>query len=183
MEAMKYITLLRGINVSGQKLIKMEYLRELYTSMGFSNVYTYIQSGNIIFDSHNTDHQYINNTIEINLQKTLGYKVESFIRNFEAWENVIQSNPFPGQTGDPDYKFYVTFLGKQPEESRVAQLISFCNENETYILKGLELFVLLRKNTNSKDVFSNNFVESKLKISATTRNWNTILKIMDYNIK
>jgi uncharacterized protein (DUF1697 family) len=177
---MKFICLLRGINVSGKKLIKMELLRGMFEQMGFADVQTYIQSGNIIFETIETGEIEIKHKIENGLKTILGYQVVSFIRNFNTWDTIIRNNPFPGQTGNPDYKFYVTFLNQEPETNLAEKLLSFCSPNETYVLKGRELYVLLRKDTATKEVFSNNFVENKLKMPATTRNWNTILKIMDY---
>lgn len=177
---MQFICLFRGINVSGQKLIKMQYLKELFSEAGFSEIRTYIQSGNVIFESDITDENEINRIIGYTLLKSLGYHTISFIRNFSEWARIIENNPFPQQSVSPDYKYYVTFFAREPDEKLAEKLFAFASETEKFVIIGREMYVLLKKQSDTKQIFSNNFVENKLKMEATTRNWNTILKIPEY---
>jgi len=178
----KYIGFLRGINVGGHKLIKMDDLREIFLSMGLSNVWTYIQSGNVGFETKEQDIQQLKRKIGNHLQKKLGYQVPVILREFSEIKNMPAQNPFKGYTDNDQIKLYVCFLEKPPDQHPRLPLI---NEKE-----GLELIKIIKADAylisrplKGRYGFPNNFIEQELGVISTARNWNTVLKIADLNIK
>ena len=91
---MVYITLLRGINVGGQKRIKMIDLRNVFESINFRNVKTYLQSGNVIFKDDTTDIIKLTDQIEKKICEVFGFSVKIIIRTDEEFRNIVNNNPF-----------------------------------------------------------------------------------------
>ena len=104
-----FISMLRGINVSGKNRIKMEELRELYESLGFQNVQTYVQSGNVIFESVETDVGEISTRIEKKIKRVSGFDVPVFVRTKSEFQRLIENTPFPGKDTT---KLHVAFLSE-----------------------------------------------------------------------
>ncbi len=174
----KFIAFLRGVNVGGSKVIKMKDLAEIFTSFGFKNVKTFIQSGNVIFESSQTDIEKVKIKIEKGLKKSLGYSVDVVLRTPEEMLNIIKANPFKKEITEPNIKLYVMFLSQQPDNKIKQAVKSYDNELETFRIKNCEVYVLIRKNDIQKTVFSTNFLEKKLGLIGTTRNWNSVNKIL-----
>ena len=169
-----FITLLRGINVSGKKKIKMADLRTLLTESGLEAVSTYIQSGNIVcqFDQSASNlSQHISSTI----QKAYGYEVEVFSYSPTYFEESISQNPY-GE--DKIGRCYVTFLSEVPQ----AELVTSLQENdyspEEWHLVGDRIYFYSPQGYGRAKM-NNNFFEKKLKVKATTRNWRTVLKMKE----
>lgn len=177
----RYIALLRGINVSGQKIIKMERLKEIFESMKFKNVRTYIQSGNVLFDSTELNSETLINKIESHIKKSLGYEVPTVVRSVSEIEKIIKLNPFSKIKIDKEVGLYVTFLSEVPKSDLNKSLVDSSDDIATYRIINREVFTLYKR-TNAKHPFSNNFVEKKLKVAATTRNWNVVNKIYELGI-
>jgi len=176
-ETIRYIAFLRGINVSGQKLIKMEELRKAMTFPGFSEVKTYIQSGNIVFDALNMENTAVEAKIEKQLESWFGFHIPVVVRKVSEMAGVIASNPFPDFDGN-ERKLYVTFLKDIPDQQYVEVLRAKENEHERFELVGSELYFLLSKVSYGNTLFSNTYVEKTLKLKATTRNWATVNKVI-----
>lgn len=170
-----YIAFLRGINVGGKKIIKMEKLKDIFKSLYFQNVKMYIQSGNVIFDSteESADILY---KIETELENVLGYKVTSIIRTADELEEIIKQNPF--SASEDVEKQYVTFLHREPTVEAADRLMSYKNDVDDFCVTHREVFLLCGKGYG-KTKFSNHFLESKLDVLATTRNWKTVNKILN----
>lgn len=174
---MIYIALLRAINVGGYRKIKMADLRAMFSSMGFKNVTTYIQSGNVVFNSDLSQPEQLSQSIEEQIQKSFGHEVVVIIRTLQQLEELLDKNPFKGQNNDP-YKLYVTFFQTKPS-SKIQNLIrNLSNSIENYQFYNGELFSLIDKKTDQKVLFSNNYIEKKASISGTTRNWKSVGKIL-----
>lgn len=175
-----YLALLRGINVSGKKIIKMEDLRKLMISAGFESVKTYIQSGNVIFENKEKSKDKIAKHIEALIEKQYGFDVSVFIKDFSDVENAIDKNPFVVDRAEEEAgfkKLYVTFLSETPFEENIEKLRQAPIGNDLIkIVDTILYFQLESKASDSK--LSNNLIESKLKVRATTRNWNTTLKLL-----
>ncbi len=105
---MVYIALLRGINVGGH-VVKMEWLRELFTELGFTDVRSYIQSGNVFFESTETDRALLTHTIEQHLQNALGYDVPVFLRTIAEFEQILALDPFKNLDVTPDMRLCIVF--------------------------------------------------------------------------
>ncbi len=186
-----YISILRGINVGGKKKILMADLKKLYEILGFSNVQTYIQSGNIIFDYQNTENhnnkidlqeiqQNISQQIANKISEQYDFQVPVIIRNIEEMESCIKNNPFIGKYADLD-KFHVSFLSQKPTESNIDELNDKAKEgyfgDDEYLILGKEVY-LYCPNGYGITKLSNNFLENKLKVIATTRNWKTVNELL-----
>ena len=177
---MKYISLLRGINVSGQKKIIMKDLKALYESLGFKNVVTYIQSGNVIFDSDSdgdgSDEDVIAK-IQSTITKQYGFDVPVQVREASYFENIIEACPFSElDLIEEGMRVMVTFLADVPSEENIVKLMAYVKEPERLVLVGKEVY-LHCPNGYGTTKLNNNFIEKKLGVGATTRNWKTILKL------
>jgi uncharacterized protein (DUF1697 family) len=165
-----YISMLRGINVTGHNKISMIELKKFYESLDFQNVVTYIQSGNVIFDSKLKDPSKLSSPIELNLKKTFDLDVSVILRNKNDIQQIIETNPFIKRNEDPS-KLHVTFLHAPPSD--LHKLSSFTIDSDEFIIVNKEIF-LFCTNGYGRTKFTNNFFESKLNLTATTRNWNTV---------
>jgi uncharacterized protein (DUF1697 family) len=175
----KYVSMLRGINVSGQKKVKMADLKTLYESLKFVNVKTYIQSGNVIFESSISDVEKLLRSIEQSVEKTFGFSVSVIIRSKEEFESIIKQNPLIGEgSAEDDTKLLVTFLTDAPPESIVNAIQQFVTKPEVLEVRGKEIY-LYCPNGYGKSKLSNRFLERKLGVTATTRNWKTVKKLYD----
>jgi len=172
-----YIALLRGINVSGQKLIKMTDLKKLFEVQGFQDVQTYIQSGNVIFSSKEKSTSKLENIISTAIQKEFGFDVGVLVITPDNINYVLNNNPFIKKKKEID-KLYVTFLSEQPSEESIKKLKVTDYSPEEYIIDG-KLVYLHVPNCYGKTKLNNNLFENKLKVEATTRNWKTINKLWE----
>jgi uncharacterized protein (DUF1697 family) len=173
-----YISMLRGINVTGHKMIKMAELEELYKSLRLSNVATYIQSDNVIFQSGNTDPVPIESSIEKAIEKSFGFSVTVILRRPPQLRKVISKCPFLSASKPDGSWLYVTFLKARPLPSLVKALAQVGSKNsDRYEIAGSEIY-LHCPNGYGKTQFSNNFFEKHLKVAATTRNWNTVKTLL-----
>jgi len=170
--------LLRGINVSGHKSIKMTDLVKLFQSLNFRNVRTYIQSGNVIFESDLVDASAIANKIEKKIKQTYGFEVNIIIRTSDELEKIVSRNPFVKEHNIEIDKLHVTFLADIPDERSVSDLDIKKDKNEKFIVKGKEIY-LYCPNGYGKTKLTNATFERKLKAIATTRNWNTTNKLVE----
>jgi uncharacterized protein (DUF1697 family) len=171
-----YIALLRGINVNGQKLIKMDHLRSIFESMQVRQVRTYIQSGNVLFEAEERSTDQVRQSIETKLKEELGYEVDVVVRTKSELERTIAQNPFGDMESPDDGKLYVSFLSKEPTAEALDVLASFQSDVDEYRADGREVYIRCR-GQYGKSLFSNNFLEKKLGVTATTRNWQTVNKL------
>ena len=167
-----YISILRGINVSGQKLIRMEALREMYEKLGFKNVRSYVQSGNVLFDHKSTDKGKLAASISSAIKKTFGFDVPVIVLTAPDLKKIIAGNPFAGDKGKDPAFLHITFLAEAPKAYDRSAMDSKKQAGEEihYADRAIYLYCP-RGYGNSK--LSNNLVESRLKVTATTRNWKT----------
>lgn len=173
-----YISILRGINVSGQKSIRMIDLKALYESLGFTNVITYIQSGNVIFKtSSELNSNELAQKIEQAILKKYNFEVPVIIRSVKEWNIVTKNNPFIAPTIE-EGKLYVTFLNREPDKILLDSINKLDFTPEQFKITGKEIY-LYCPNGYGNTKLSNNFFEKKLKTQATTRNWNTVLKLLE----
>jgi uncharacterized protein (DUF1697 family) len=166
----KYIAFLRAINVGGTKLIKMDELRRMFAAFGFSNVQTYIQTGNVIFETKSTPNE---SKIEKQLETALGYYVEVFIRSMDEIAEIANQDHFEPQ---PEGTLHVVFLRSKPAKPLVDTLKRYNNPADEFAVIGREVYNL--RHDRDKSVFSNNFIEKIFGI-ATTRNITTLKKIFE----
>lgn len=177
-----YVSLLRGINVSGQKPVRMQDLKSLYESLGFQQVVTYVQSGNVVFRSPEEDQHSLASRIEIGIQQSFGYQVPVFIRDEAELQQIKVSNPFLHQEGTVLDRLYVTFLAAPLAQHSLVDLEVPAQSNDEFRVIGREIY-LHCPGGYGRTTLSNNFFEKKLGKLATTRNWKTVTALCDLSGK
>jgi uncharacterized protein (DUF1697 family) len=176
----KYVSFLRGINVGGHKLIKMDVLKDIFLSAGLKDVKTFIQSGNVIFSSEEKDSKKLNSKIKKQLLKFLGYEVEVFTRSENELLNVMGDNPFKDINTDKTIKVYISFLSSITSDDNKKEFESLSYEAEIFkVIKYQAYTQVYKDKIKTKAVFANNILEKKLRVTATTRDLNTLNKIMN----
>lgn len=175
----RYVAFLRAINVGGKGVIKMADLARLFTAMGMRNVRTYIQSGNVIFESAEKRADLLTNKIEQALSKRMGTDVTACLRSDEEVLAVAKCDPFRGHRLRAEGKFYVTFLAEKPLPERVRALEALNSDIELYDVKGREVYVVFTAEKRAKVKFSGNAVEKVLGVRATGRNHNVVCEIAE----
>jgi len=175
--------MLRGINVSGQKKIKMADLKSLYELLGFQNVVTYIQSGNVIFDSSVSRKNEISSMIERSIQRRYNFSVPVIVRTCCDFSDVIENCPFGKiNLAENGTKILVTFLSVSPKKSNITDFLNYVVPPEKIIIKGKVIY-LHCPNGYGKSRLSNSFIENKLEVKATTRNWKSINKLHELSVE
>lgn len=174
-----FISILRGINVSGHKKILMAELKALYENLKFREVKTYIQSGNIVFKS---DSKLFNIQLAKKIEKEIfakyNFEVPVIIRTKEELKNIIDQNPFIKEKNIDLKKLHVTFLSETPAKNKIEQIKEVNFSLDKFIIKEKEIYLHI-PNSYGETKLSNKFFENKLKVTATTRNWNTVNKIFE----
>jgi uncharacterized protein (DUF1697 family) len=172
----KYISILRGINVSGQKKIKMADLKSLYELLGFQSVVTYIQSGNVIFDTSKNRGD-LKVIIEKAIEEKYKFHVPVELRTNHEIENIISNCPFGSvNLAEDGTKVLVTFLSSEPQEGMALDIQKNVVAPEKLVIRGKEVY-LYCPNGYGKSKLSNTFLEKKLNVEATTRNWKSVYKL------
>ena len=176
-EKIKYVAFLRGINVGGKNKIKMETLRAGCATLGFENIKTYINSGNVIFETAKANDKKLAAKIEKAIEKEFALKIKVMIRSLVEIENIIANNPFEGQF-ENDKDLHVFFLDEELPEEKREMLFSNNNENEMFAVQNREIFCLLRVSVLDS-LLGKDYIGKKLKVSATARNWRTVNKVLE----
>lgn len=173
----KYISILRGINVGSAKKILMADLKALYESLEFTNVHTYIQSGNVAFSSDSTAN--LTTPIQTAIMTKYGFDVPIIVLKETELTAIVHNNPFIASVEDTT-KLHVTFLGTLPNEiaSAKVQTLSFAPDVFQIINRAVYLHCPIAYGHTK---LSNSFFEKQLNVSATTRNWKTVLALMELN--
>jgi len=167
-----YISILRGINVSGQKLIKMDALRKLYENLNFLNVTTYVQSGNVIFTTNDIELHELEQKIYHQIEKEFGFEVPVIVLTVDKLKHIIENNPFLNDPDkDPAY-LHVTFLSSKSGNYDMRAIENKKQEGEEVSFSDNAVY-LYCPNGYGRTKLTNNFIEAKLKVGATTRNWKT----------
>lgn len=170
-----YISILRGINVSGKNRIKMDELRDLYETIGLKNVKTYIQSGNAVFTSDEQSTDNLETTIRGQINSKFGYDVKVLVLCTAALEKIIDSLPF---TGRDVAKLHVTFLSSMPATTSMDKIIDKKSDAELIYIAEKAVY-LYCPDGYGKTKLSNSFLEKQLNVTATTRNWKTVNKLLE----
>ena len=172
-----YISILRGINVSGHRLIKMNDLKALCQELGFRQIQTYIQSGNIVFQYRKTDPVKISARLKDALMKQFGFEVPVITFLEEELDKIIQANPFVGDPSiNPKY-LHITFLSDKPEQAVSDQLARTGYGQDRLALVGRSIYLYCPGGYGVSQL-TNSFFERRLAVTATTRNWKTALTLL-----
>jgi uncharacterized protein (DUF1697 family) len=173
-----YISMLRGINVSGQKLMKMEVLKRLYEALGFENVITYLQSGNVVFESESRNSTLLKQLLSDKIKDDFGYEVAVFVMTIEQLCKIIERNPLVYGIGKEVSSMYITFLSPDPDMTGKKDIEVKKQEGEDIIFSN-EAVYLYCPNGYGSTKLTNKLIESKLNVDATTRNWKTVNALLE----
>lgn len=175
---MKYVALLRGINVTGKNMIKMETLRATFESLGFEDVKSYINSGNLIFKTAKTDDAKLATKIHDAIQKEFAFDISVMVRPMAKIEEIVAWAPFKGQF-ESHKDVHVFFLNEKLTAEQEALLLAQGNENEVFAIFGRHVACLLKIHITDSAV-GKGFIDKKLKVAATGRNWRTVNKLLEF---
>ena len=173
-----YIALLRGINVSGQKKIKMADLREYLEELGFQDIQTYIQSGNIVFRSKKMTSNNLEILIKNKIQEKYGFEVPVIVITPDEIKHTANNNPFEKDNTKDPKKFCVVFLQEQPYQENIEKLKEYDYSPEEYVLSEKIIYYYAANGAGNAKM-NNNFFENKLKVKASSRNWRTTNKLLE----
>jgi uncharacterized protein (DUF1697 family) len=173
-----YISILRGINVSGQKSIKMADLKTLYENLGFSNVKTYVQSGNVVFQLKAEKTEIIEQKIHSQIKAKYGFEVPVIVMTVEELKTIIDSNPLKGDLAKEEKFLHITFLGSMPENYDEEAIFSKKAGHEEIIITNEAVYLYCPHGYGTSKL-NNNFLENKLNVAATTRNWKTTEALLE----
>jgi uncharacterized protein (DUF1697 family) len=175
-----YITLLRGINVSGKNIVKMPDLVKLFASMGFTNVRSYIQSGNIIFDYKTVPIKSLTGLIKSKIKNNLKMDIPVLIRTSADMKKIIGINPFLKE--NKTEKLHVTFLEDFPDSDLIKSIDKVKSGTESYSIIDREIYLFCPEGYGITKM-NNSYFEKLFKQSATTRNWKTVCTLYDMSAK
>lgn len=171
-----YIAMLRGINVGGQKMVKMDRLRASFEALGFAQVQTYLQSGNVVFKAGKGSPADLTDKIEKRILRDFGFPVTVVLRTAAELKETIRDNPFLKEKGIDATKLHVTFLSEAP--ASVERLASLDSGSDRFRHSGKEVH-LHCPDGYGRTKLSNNALEKALSVRATTRNWNTVNRLCE----
>lgn len=173
------ICFLRSVNMAGHNKIKMSALTQLFSDEGFSDVLTYIQSGNIIFtDPGKRNDEALSGKIEKAISKAFNLNVSAVIRSVAELEHLTSRNPYLSEKDFNPSRMGVVFLRKEPLPEAVKKMDSIDFPPDKFEISGKEIF-LFCPHGFGRSKLSTNFFENKMKVTGTARNWQTIMKILD----
>lgn len=172
-----HLALLRGINVSGHNMIKMEALKTTLENIGFLNVQTYIQSGNVFVETEEENAAKVGFQIKQEIAKTFGYDVPTIVIGKQDLEYCFANNPFLFEKEVDTKKMYVAFISKELQKESINELkISQFKPDEASI-DSSRIYIKYAVGAG-KTRFDQKYIEKKLNVSATIRNWNTVTQLL-----
>ena len=189
---MRYIALLRGINVGGNTMIKMAELKTSFEELGFANVATYINSGNLAFDhemrkpalqkparskgtSSLAAESHIVAILESAIEKRFGKQIPVMVREQADITRILANNPFEGQF-ESHKEMHVLFLKEEMTLDKQEQLLAAAPDGERFAAIGREIYCHLKLGVADR-LLGKRIIDKKLKVPCTARNWRTVEKL------
>lgn len=174
-----YISILRGINVSGKNILKMEALRKMYENLGFQKVQTYIQSGNVVFQAKEFTNHLLASNLTFEIQNKFGLDIPVIVINIKELQSILQENPFLRDPEKDSSFFHITFFSEKLQDFDLSFFEEKKHIEEAFHFKNKTLYLYCPLGYGQTKL-TNSFLEKKLNVRATTRNWktaNALLKI------
>ena len=173
----KFVAFLRAINVGGHT-VKMDQLRELFETLGFANVETFIASGNVIFDSKTANTGSLEIKIEKHLEKSLGYAVTTFVRSVKELAEISKHQPFPThELAAKSNTLFICFLNDPPTKDATNKLLSLSSTIDVFDVNQREVYWLYRRD-NGESKFYGPLLEKSIGMQTTVRNSNTVKRLV-----
>ena len=177
---MRYIAFIRAINVGGRAVVKMNEVKDAFMAAGGKDVRTFIQSGNVVFDVPQKSAGAEFKKIGAGLRERLGEEPGLIFREIEDLERMVRTAPLRKLEAASDVKLYVTFLSGRPTRRPQFPLVSEKEALEAIAMNNLDVFLVSRRKKNGMYGFPNAVIEKELGVPATSRNWNTVTRIVDF---
>ncbi|MBP6127783.1 DUF1697 domain-containing protein [Flavobacterium sp.] len=174
----KYLALLRGINVSGHNMIKMDALKKMLENMGFQNVETCIQSGNVFFDSEEENAASVGFKIKQEISKVFGYDVPVIMVSKTDLELCFKNNPFLKEKECDIKKLYVAFISKELTTAAINDLKTSNFKPDEAAIDSNRIYIKYAIGAGKTNL-DQKYIEKKLNVVATIRNWNTVTKLLE----
>lgn len=174
----KYAAFLRGINVGGHKTVKMEELKKAFETLGFEKVKTLLASGNVLFAAPSASESALVKKIESKLESTFGHEIGVLIRKIEELQRLAEAKPFARIKVTPQTRLYVTFIAGKTKSSLKIPYASPDKNFRIIRVTESEVCSVLTVTPNSRSVDLMSILEKEFGRKVTTRNWNTIEKIL-----
>lgn len=174
----KQVAFLRGINVGGHNPVPMDALKKAFESLGFENVKTLLASGNVLFEAPQTSASVLIKKIEEKLEKIFGHEIGVFISTIKELQHLDKTNPFKGVTVTPQTRLHVTFLSEKTKTSLKIPYESSDKNFKIIRYTGSMVCSVLTLSPNSKTTDFMNILEKEFGRKITTRNWNTISRLL-----
>jgi uncharacterized protein (DUF1697 family) len=176
-EMTTYVALLRGINVGGNKMVAMAELRELLGAMGFADVTTLLQSGNVVLRASTKSAAKLEGLLEAEIEKHLKVNVDFHVRTSGEWQAIVDANPFAAEAkADPSH-LLVTCFKRPLDHANVTALQAAITGREKLRADGRQLYMVFPDGIGTSKALT--LVDKKLNAKGTGRNWNTVLKLAE----
>lgn len=168
------ISFLRGINMTGHNSLKMKDLSELYNDLGFSNIVTYIQSGNVLFSAPDKlSDEEVAMILKKGILDRFGYNIAVMVRTVPELKRLLSANPFLSEPAFDETKMAVIFINAEPDADKVNKLSEIDTFPDRYEISVKEIFIYCPNGFATTKLYAN-FFDKKLGVEGTTRNWKTI---------
>ena len=172
---MRYIALLRAVNVGGRK-VTMKELKEMAAEIGYANARTLVASGNLVFNTKKTPDTKLETTLEAAIEKTFGLFSEVMVRNPDEWAAIIKANPFPKKAKDDPAHLVCVVCKTDPDAKAIDTWLegfrAKYDKGEKLKITGREIYI-----DYGDSIGESNLVLPKKLATGTARNWNTVLKL------
>ncbi len=172
-----YVSMLRAVNVGGTSRIKMDALRAVYESIGLKDVRTLLQSGNVVFRSGISDREQLVKRITQELERRLELKVDVILRTLPEVASIVERGPVLSPRADKA-KLLVMFLSAVPDGAAQAAFAKGHKGPEMLEMRGPEIYLYYPDGVG-RSKLTGAFIENKLNVSGTARNWNTLQKLLE----
>ncbi|MBK7212853.1 MAG: DUF1697 domain-containing protein [Bacteroidales bacterium] len=173
-----WIALLRGINVSGSNLLKMDELKKSLSNAGLQSLISYIQSGNLIFKSGIHSGEELENLIQVTILNDFGLNVPVLVKSVIQLEDAVNQNPLINESGHDIDFLHLTLLSESPGPDLTSKIFPVNHSSEKALLSGDRIYLYCPEGYG-RTKFTNTFFEKKLKVKATTRNWKTLTRLLE----
>ena len=173
---MTFVALLRAINLAGHNPVAMSALREMVSGLGFSDVQTLLQSGNVIFRAETQNAKKLESLLEKEAKTKLGLATDFFVRSAKDWKALIERNPFPEEAKRNPARLVAMFLKDPPSAHSIAELKASIQGREIVSVEGKEAYLVYPDGIGHSRL-TNAIIETRLGTRGTGRNWNTVTKV------
>jgi uncharacterized protein (DUF1697 family) len=172
------VSMLRGVNLGPHHRVRMDALRALYESLRFTDVQTYLQSGNVIFRTKPRDLAAIASQIEDSVERKFGFHADVLVRTTAEMRRVVEKNPFSGQRDLDPSKFLVTFLALEPTPEARQKVLEIKTDPDELRLEDREIYIYYPNGLARPKITWSQFA-ARLKTSGTGRNWTTVQALLE----